>query len=88
VTDQAAMSRATGGCQSKARLALLATGLLAGVYRGPIWRRFRRWGATDEEIGAPFPGADLIPGGKRGGTMAVTIDAPPAAVWSWLVHGL
>jgi len=28
----------------------------------------------------------LIPGGKRGGTMAVTIDAPPAAVWSWLVQ--
>jgi hypothetical protein len=86
VTEQAALSPATGGCHSKARLGLVAIGLLAGVYRGFMWRRFRRRGATDEELGAPFPGADLIPGGKRGGTMAVTIDAPPAAVWSWLVQ--
>ncbi len=86
MTEQAALSPATGGCHSKARLGLVAIGLLVGVYRGLIWRRFRRWGATDEELGAPFPGADLIPGGKRGGTMAVTIDAPPAAVWSWLVQ--
>jgi hypothetical protein len=70
VTEQAALSPATGGRHSKARLALVAIGLLAGMYRGLIWRRFRRWGATDEELRAPFPGADLIPGGKRGGTMA------------------
>jgi hypothetical protein len=82
VTEQAARTPATGGCHSKARLWLVAIGLLAGVYRGFIWRRLRCWGATDEELRAPFPGADLIPGGKRGGT----IDAPAAAVWSWLVQ--
>ena len=86
MTEQAALSPAPGGCHPKARLALAAAGLLAAVYRGLVWPRFRRWGATDEELRAPFPGADLIPGGKRGGTMAVTIDAPPAAVWSWLVQ--
>ena len=45
-----------------------------------------RWGATDEEVHRPYPGADLVPGGKRGATMAVTIDAPPARVWPWLVQ--
>jgi hypothetical protein len=39
-----------------------------------------------QSFARPFPGADLIPGAKRGATMAVTIDAPPAAVWSWLAQ--
>jgi proline iminopeptidase len=45
-----------------------------------------RSGATDEEIRKPFPGSDIVPGGKRGSTMAVTIDAPPSEVWPWLVQ--
>ena len=48
--------------------------------------RLIRWGATDAEQRAPFPGAELIPGGVRGTTMAVTIDAPPSAVWPWLAQ--
>lgn len=45
-----------------------------------------RWGATDGEVAAPFPGADLMPVGERAATMAVTIDAPPEQVWPWLVQ--
>jgi len=48
--------------------------------------RLLRWGATDEEVRRPFPGADLIPSGTRSATMAVTIDAPPSRVWPWLVQ--
>ena len=33
-----------------------------------------------------IPGADLVPGGERAATMAVTIDAPPDQVWPWLVQ--
>jgi hypothetical protein len=44
------------------------------------------WGATDKEVRRPYPGLDLIPGGKRTGTMAITIDAPPSRVWPWLVQ--
>lgn len=72
--------------QSRACEWIAIFGLLAGVYRGVIWPWFRRWGATDAEVRAPFPGADLIPAGKRGGTMAVTIDAPPSRAWSRLVR--
>jgi hypothetical protein len=86
VSGQAARTPAAARCPSLARLALASVVLLAGVYRGFIWPRFRRWGAADEELAGPFPGADLISGGTRGGTMAVTIDAPPAAVWPWLVQ--
>lgn len=47
---------------------------------------FRHWGATHDEVDGPYPGADIVPGGERGATMAVTIDAPPEAVWPWLVQ--
>lgn len=48
--------------------------------------RLLHWGATKDEVTGAFPGADLIPGGKRFSTMAVTLDAPPSQVWPWLVQ--
>jgi hypothetical protein len=45
-----------------------------------------RWGATKDEVRGLFPGTEIIPGGKRGATMAVTINAPPSYVWPWLVQ--
>jgi proline iminopeptidase len=57
-----------------------------GAYFLAIRPRMLRWGATEKEVRASYPGAELIPGGTRGATMAVTIDAPPARVWPWLVQ--
>lgn len=57
-----------------------------GAYFLFLRPRMLRWGATEDEATRPFPGAELVPGGTRGGTMAVTIDAPPARVWPWLVQ--
>lgn len=54
-----------------------------GIFFRP---RMLRWGATDEEVHAAFPGAELVPGGTRSATMATTIDAPPSRVWPWLVQ--
>ncbi len=59
---------------------------LVGAYALVVRPRMLRWGATDEEVNRDYPGADLIPGGERGATMAVTIEAPPARVWQWLVQ--
>jgi hypothetical protein len=61
-------------------------GLSAGIYALLVRPRLLRWGATPDEVRRPYPGADLIPGGKRGATMAITIEAPPARVWPWLVQ--
>ena len=61
-------------------------GLSVGVYALGVRPRLLRWGATDEEVQRPYPGADLIRGGTRGATMAVTIDAPAERVWPWLVQ--
>ena len=61
-------------------------GLSAGAYNMLVRPRLLHWGATDEEVAGPYPGADLLGGGKRGATMAVTINAPPSSVWPWLVQ--
>src|SRR6478609_11885741 len=62
---------------------VIGTGALYGAWVHP---RLMRWGATDEEVFGLYPGADVVPDGRRGATMAVTINAPPAQVWPWLVQ--
>jgi hypothetical protein len=53
----------------------------------PLLRRWhRRWGATDAEVAAAMPGDDLVPGCQYCCTRAITIGAPPEAVWPWLVQ--
>jgi proline iminopeptidase len=61
-------------------------GLVVVGYAVVLRPRLLRWGATQDELRRPFPGADLVPDGTRSATMAVTIDAPPARVWPWLVQ--
>ena len=61
-------------------------GASAVIYAVAVRPRMLRWGATDDEMYGPFPGEGLIPGGTRGGTMAITIDAPPETVWPWLAQ--
>jgi len=46
----------------------------------------QRWGATDHEVGAEMPGDELITEVASVATRAITIDAPPEAVWPWLVQ--
>jgi hypothetical protein len=68
------------------KLAAAAALGLVGGYAFVVRPRLLRWGATDEEVRRPFPGAELTPGGTRSATMGVTIDAPPSRVWPWLVQ--
>ena len=49
-------------------------------------RRCLTWGATPEEVSGKLPGDELLPGAGLVSTRAVTIDAPPGAVWPWLVQ--
>ena len=53
----------------------------------PLYRRWHlRWGATAAEVASALPGDDLCARAQFGCTGAVTIDAPPQAVWPWLVQ--
>jgi hypothetical protein len=44
------------------------------------------WGARDSEVAWKLPGDELLPGADLVTTRAVTIDAPPEAIWPWLAQ--
>jgi hypothetical protein len=44
------------------------------------------WGATPAEIARALPGDELVPGAQIVTTRAVTVAAPPAKIWPWLVQ--
>lgn len=46
----------------------------------------RTWGTDPAEAGRDLPGDDLIPEATLVETRGITIDAPPSAVWPWLVQ--
>ncbi|MGY2002687.1 hypothetical protein [Blastococcus sp. SYSU DS1024] len=46
----------------------------------------RNWGATRGEVTRALPGDELVPGPAEQTTLAVTVEAPPEAVWLWLVQ--
>ena len=48
--------------------------------------RRRYWGATDAEIQRTLPGDDLVPDPKGEYIHAITIQAPAADIWPWLVQ--
>jgi hypothetical protein len=72
------------------RLLSLPLGLAAaaGAVAGWITLRPRmsRWGATAEEIGRVLPGDELVPEAFYVTTRAVTVAAPAATVFPWLVQ--
>ena len=68
-----------------AGLALTGAGVLA-AYAWGIRPWHLRWGATDEEARQPLPGDELAPSPKLKATHAITINAPAADVWPWLVQ--
>jgi hypothetical protein len=71
----------------KASRGLKIGGALTAVAAVTIGARLHRgWGATPEEQAAPLPGDSLIEDPKFRSTRAITIDAPPEAIWPWLVQ--
>ena len=46
--------------------------------------RLLNWGATPAEVARRLPGDDLLPDAGIVSTRAVTITAPPGAIWPWL----
>lgn len=56
------------------------------VYRRWVEPWHQHWGATPEETDAVLPGDDVIAEPATQVTRAISIDAPPEAVWPWLVQ--
>jgi hypothetical protein len=70
----------------------LAAGATAAAVLAPIgYLLFFRhwcltWGARDDEVAAKLPGDELLPDAGLVTTRAITINAPPAAIWPWLAQ--
>jgi hypothetical protein len=66
-----------------AALAVLAALLVYLFAVGP-WQA--HWGATDAEVSQAMPGDELVAQPQNQTTRAITVDAPAASVWPWLVQ--
>jgi hypothetical protein len=56
------------------------------AYRYYLLPRIRNWGTTPAEVERPMPGDELVSRPAMEGTRAITIEAPPDAIWPWLVQ--
>ncbi len=65
---------------------ILGLSIGAGFGAGIAVRRFRTWGIERDEAERPLPGDDVVDKGETLLTRGITIDAPPDAVWPWLVQ--
>src|SRR4051812_34115142 len=64
-----------------------ATATAAAITYPVLFRRWcLTWGATAQEATDEMPGDDLLPDADLLATRAITIDAPPEAIWPWLVQ--
>jgi hypothetical protein len=64
-----------------------ATKVAVTTLGAPVLRQlFNHHGATPRERYEQLPGDELVPRPKLGYTRAITIDAPPAVVWAWLIQ--
>jgi len=62
---------------------VIALGVLATILFTP-W--MDRWGATDAELAATYPGDELLPNPASFVNRAITINASPEAIYPWLVQ--
>ena len=67
--------------------AVAVAGLAAALaYSRPARRWYLTWGATAGEVTGPLPGDELLAVPDLTSTRAISIGAPPSAVWPWLVQ--
>jgi len=68
---------------------VIAAGALIGaaaLYRSLLREPILTWGATRDEVSRRLPGDELLEEADGTATRAITIDAPPTAVWPWIAQ--
>lgn len=65
---------------------LLIVGAGVAAFRLLVLPWWKAWGYAPDEATKPLAGDDIVEGGTTAETRGITIDAPPAAVWPWLVQ--
>jgi hypothetical protein len=75
-----------GGGAGRVAGAVTGVAVAGHLVASGIARASRHLGATDDEVGRKLPGDEVDAGRTRDSTRAVTLPAPPAQVWPWLVQ--
>jgi hypothetical protein len=57
-----------------------------GAYYGVLRPMQRNWGVDPEEQQRDLPGDEVVPDASIVETRGITINAPPSAVWPWLIQ--
>lgn len=71
----------------KVLFALAAASAAAALtYKLAVQPWWKSWGIREDEVTRDLPGDDVIVDANAGETRAITIEAPPAAVWPWLLQ--
>ena len=72
----------------KQTLLITAGALIGGaaLYRSFLRGPILTWGATGDEATRRLPGDELLEKADGTATRAITIDAPPTAVWPWIAQ--
>lgn len=70
---------------TRVRMGVAALAAVSVAEGGLIWLG-RTYGSTREERAARLPGDDIVQRPTVQTDHAITIDAPPSAVWPWLVQ--
>ena len=65
---------------------MLSVPVVALVYRALLHEAILNWGARPDEVAARLPGDELLEDADMVSTRAITIDAPPSAIWPWLLQ--
>jgi hypothetical protein len=64
----------------------LVAAAAAAAYPVPVRRWYLTWGARPDEVTREMPGDDLLTDPDMLSTRAISIAAPPEAIWPWLVQ--
>lgn len=67
-------------------VSLAGIGVVALVWHRTVTPWHGRWGATDQEVRDRLPGDELVAEPADQVTRAISIDAPPEAVWPWIAQ--
>jgi hypothetical protein len=67
-------------------LGAAAIGGAVVAYREVVRPWWRSWGVDELDVGRALPGDDLVPDVSTADTRSIEIQAPPSAVWPWLVQ--
>ena len=72
----------------KKTLLVTAGALIGGaaLYRSFLRAPILTWGATRDEVSRRLPGDELLEEADGTATRAITINAPPSAVWPWIAQ--